>query len=37
MTKKMTKNLAKEMPILLKAPVTQEIQVQQMLALAKIE
>lgn len=37
MTKKMTKNLAKELPILLKIPVTQEIQMQQMIALTKIE
>ena len=37
LTKKMTQNLAQEMPILMKIPVSQEIQLQQIIALTKIE
>lgn len=37
LTKKMTKNLASELPVLLKIPVNQEIQLQQIIALTKIE
>lgn len=37
LTKKMSKSLAQELPILLKLPVNQEIQLQQMISLTKIE
>jgi hypothetical protein len=37
LTKKMTKNLAREMPTLLKIPVNQEIQLEQIISLTKIE
>jgi hypothetical protein len=37
LTKKMTKNLVNELPVLLKIPVNQEIQLQQIIALTKIE
>ena len=33
----MTKNLANELPVLLKIPINQEIQLQQIIALTKIE
>ncbi len=36
-TKKMSKNLLKELPVLLKCPTTQEIQLEQIKALSKLE